>query len=80
VRFNAQQAVFLDVAILFPTLIAESVAEAHLPRAILEPAANFVWYAYMSVTIYCVISNLRGKVPNQIPFFSAMADNAIGPF
>jgi hypothetical protein len=80
VRFNAQQAVFLDVAILFPTLIAESVAEAHLPRAILEPAANFVWYTYMSAVVYCVISNLRGKVPNQIPFFSAMADDAIGPF
>ena len=80
VRFNAQQAVFLDVAILFPTLIGESVGEAHLPRQILEPAANLVWYACFSAVVYCVSSNLRGKIPNQIPFFSNAADNAIGPF
>lgn len=80
IRFNAQQAVFLDVAILFPSLIAESVVDAHLPRAILEPAANFVWYTYMSAVLYCITSNLRGKVPNQIPWISGMADNAIGPF
>ena len=80
VRFNAQQAVFLDVAILFPSLIAEAVTEVHLPRSILEPSANFVYYAYMSAVIYCVLSNLRGKIPNQIPWLSSMADNAIGPF
>jgi hypothetical protein len=80
VRFNAQQAVFLDIAILLPTLIGESLVEAHLPRAVLEPASNFVWYAYMSAVVYCVFCNLRGKVPNQIPFFSSLADNAIGPF
>ena len=80
VRFNSQQAVFLDIAILLPSLIAESVADAHLPRAILEPAANFVWYTYISAVLYCVTSNLRGKVPNQIPWISAMANDAIGPF
>lgn len=80
VRFNAQQAVFLDIAILFPSLIAEAVTEVHLPRSILEPSANFVYYAYMSAVIYCISSNLRGKIPNQIPWLSSMADNAIGPF
>ncbi|KAL7477447.1 hypothetical protein ACHAW6_003252 [Cyclotella cf. meneghiniana] len=80
VRFNAQQAVFLDIAILFPTLIGEALVDAHLPRAFLEPAANFVWYTYVSAVVYCVSSNLRGKIPNQIPFISRAADTAIGPF
>jgi len=80
VRFNAQQAIFLDIAILFPTLIGESLADANLPRAALEPAANFVWYAYISAVVYCVSSNLRGKIPNQIPWFSNAADTYTGPF
>jgi hypothetical protein len=82
VRFNAQQAVLIDVALIFPTLIGEAVrsADANLPRSIMEPSSNFVWYAYVSMCIYCVASNLRGKKPDQIPFISNYAEIAIGPF
>ena len=82
VRFNAQQAVLIDVAIIFPTLIGEAVnsADANLPRSIIEPCSNFVWYAYVSMVIYCIASNLRGKKPDQIPFISNYAEIAIGPF
>ncbi|KAL7526879.1 hypothetical protein ACHAXR_001691 [Thalassiosira sp. AJA248-18] len=82
VRFNAQQAILIDVALIFPSLLGEAVAEAdaNLPRAIMEPSSNFVWYFYVSLVIYCVTSNLRGKRPDQIPFFSGIADTVIGPF
>jgi hypothetical protein len=82
VRFNAQQAVLIDVALIFPTLIGEAVgsADANLPRSIMEPSSNFVWIAYVSMCIYCVASNLRGKKPDQIPFISNYAEIAIGPF
>lgn len=80
VRFNSQQAVLIDVALIFPQLIGEAIADEKIPRALLEPCTNFVWYAYVSLVIYCVTSNLRGKIPNQIPFVSAAADMAIGPF
>ena len=80
VRFNAQQAVLIDVALIFPSLIGEAIADEHLPRALLEPATNFVWYAYVSAVVYCVLSNLRGKKPDQIPFISSAAEYAIGPF
>lgn len=82
VRFNAQQAILIDIALLVPNLIGEAVAEAdaHLPRAIMEPATNFVWYALATAVVYCVTSNLRGKVPNQIPFLSGVAELAIGPY
>ncbi|KAL7553936.1 hypothetical protein ACHAWF_017303 [Thalassiosira exigua] len=82
VRFNAQQAVLIDVLLIFPQLIGEAVAEADakLPREVMEPCSNFVWIAHVSVVMYCVVSNLRGKMPDQIPFLSAAANFAIGPF
>lgn len=82
VRFNAQQAILIDVVLIIPQLIGEAVAEADakLPRGVVEPCSNFVWYAYVSMVVYCVVSNLRGRKPDQIPFISGMSDFAIGPF
>jgi hypothetical protein len=80
VRFNAQQAVLIDVALIFPTLIGEAIADERVPRQLLEPATNFVWIAYVSLVLYSVTSCLRGKKPDRIPFISPAADFAIGPF
>ena len=82
VRFNAQQAVLIDVALIIPQLLGDAVADAdaNFPRALMEPSSNFVWYFIVSSVVYCVLSNARGKIPNQIPFISAASDMAIGPF
>mmetsp|Transcript_28325 Transcript_28325/g.59032 ORF Transcript_28325/g.59032 Transcript_28325/m.59032 type:complete len:264 (-) Transcript_28325:169-960(-) len=82
VRFNAQQAILIDVSLIIPQLIGGAVADAdaNLPRAVMEPCSNFVWFGLFSMVIYCVVSNLRGKRPDQIPFISGAADYAIGPF
>jgi len=82
VRFNAQQAILIDVALIIPSLVAESVrsADAHLPRALVEPSSNFVWYVYVSMVVYSIVCNLNGRKPDQIPFISNTAENAIGPF
>lgn len=82
VRFNAQQAILIDVALIIPQLIGGAVADAdaNLPRALMEPCSNFVWYGYVSLVVYCVASNLRGKKPDQIPYISGVADYAIGPY
>jgi Chloroplast import apparatus Tic20-like len=79
-RFSAQQAALIDVALLIPELIGSSFVEDPLPRYIVEPCCNFVWYAYMSIVVYCLISNLRGKKPDQIPYLSYSADIMVGPF
>jgi hypothetical protein len=79
VRFNAQQAALIDVALIFPELIGSSTGDEPLPRALLEPCNNFIWYAYMSAVIYCVYSNLSGKKPDQIPFISAYSELMVGP-
>lgn len=80
VRFNAQQAALIDLALIFPELIGSSFAEEPLPRALVASSMNFVWIAYVSLVVYSIYSNLRGKRPDQIPFISNGADLMVGPF
>ena len=80
VRFNAQQAANIDVALIVPELIASGFVDDPLPRYISEPCANFVWYVYVTAVAYAVVSNLRGRKPDQIPFISPWSDYMVGPF
>jgi hypothetical protein len=79
VRFSAQQAALIDVALIFPELIASSFQDETLPRALVEPLSTFVWYTYMSTVVYSIYRNLRGRRPDQIPYISAFADEMVGP-
>jgi hypothetical protein len=80
VRFNAQQAALIDVALIVPELFASSFQDMELPRSIVEPCSNFVYYTYMSAILYSIYSNLRGRKPDQIPIISTSADFMVGPF
>mmetsp|Transcript_27468 Transcript_27468/g.40294 ORF Transcript_27468/g.40294 Transcript_27468/m.40294 type:complete len:247 (-) Transcript_27468:1551-2291(-) len=80
VRFNAQQAIFIDLLLIFPTLIGEAIEGETVSRQLLEPSTNFVWIMYMSLVIYSVTSCLRGKKPDEIPFISSFAEMSTGPF
>jgi hypothetical protein len=80
VRFNAQQAALIDLALIFPELIGSSFVGEPLPRALVASSMNFVWIGYMSLVVYSIYSNLRGKRPDQIPFISNGADLMVGPF
>lgn len=79
VRFSAQQAALIDMTLILPELIA-TTTDSPLPRAVVEPCNNFVWYAYMSAILYSVYCNLRGRKPDQIPFISEFSDLMTGPF
>ena len=48
VRFNIQQAILLDIALVFPSLFGS--AADNLPRYLVEPATNFVFYAFVAAT------------------------------
>lgn len=80
VKFNAQQAALIDVALVIPELVGGAMEGSDIPRYIMEPCANFTYYAYMSLVLYSIISNLRGQKPNQIPFISSTAEMQVGPF
>lgn len=81
VRFNAQQAVLIDVVLIVPTWMA-SVMErtGGVPRVWDEAGCNFVYYALMSAILYSIFSNLNGKKPDGIPYLSGAAEFMVGPF
>lgn len=79
-RFNAQQAALIDVTLVFPELIGSAFAGEDMPRYIVEPCMNFVWYCYMSMVLYCIYSNVvLKKKPSQIPWISGYAETLTGP-
>lgn len=80
VRFNAQQAALIDVVLVFPELIGSAFEGEDIPRYLVEPCMNFVWYTYMAMVLYSIYENLRGKKPDQIPWISNYADVMVGPF
>ena len=80
VRFNAQQAVLIDVALIIPSLIGAGLDGVGVPRIYEEIGSNFVYYALMSSILYSVFMNLRGAKPNGIPYLSSAADYITGPF
>lgn len=80
VRFNAQQAVLIDVALILPTIVQQGFADVDVPRVYAEIGCNFVWYAYMSAVVYSVAMNLRGRKPDGLPILSGFAEQMTGPF
>lgn len=80
IRFNAQQAVLIDVALVFPELIGSAFEGQRQFAPLMEPSSNFIFYCYMGACLYSISSNLRGKTPDGIPFISNAAQQATGPF
>jgi hypothetical protein len=80
VRFNAQQAAIIDVSLVIPELVELAFEGEEMPRYLVEPCMNFVWYVYMSMILYSIYGNLRGKKPDQIPWISGYAELIVGPF
>lgn len=80
VRFNAQQAALIDVALVIPELVGSIFEGVDVPRFLVEPASNFVYYCYMSAVLYSIftIVVVRRK-PDQIPFISSYSELMTGP-
>lgn len=79
IRFNAQQAILIDIALIFPDIVGSITPKGIMPQLLVEPATNFVYYAYVTCVIYSVVSNLTGKKPDGIPVISEAAEQGIGP-
>ena len=81
VRFSMQQAVLLDIALIFPQLFQSLFGATSLkvPEAVIEPASSFVFFAIFVGVLYSCGSNLLGKAPTGIPVISQAAEQSIGP-
>lgn len=76
IRFNMNQAIFMDVALFFPGLIAglyALVGQAlgfQLPAAATELGSDAIFFTLLATVAYASISSLLGQTPNKIPFIS----------
>jgi hypothetical protein len=81
VRFNMQQAIFLDIALFFPGLIAAIVglvasgAGAEFSPALNELANDVVFGSLLLTVAYSAVCSLLGITPNKIPFISQAVED-----
>ncbi|KAG7351827.1 chloroplast import apparatus Tic20-like protein [Nitzschia inconspicua] len=81
IRFNMQQAIFLDIALFFPGLIAAIVgliasgAGAQFSPAFNELANDAVFGTLLLAVAYTTISSLLGITPDKIPFISQAVED-----
>lgn len=76
VRFNLQQSIFVDLALILPGILTGVAAVAlptlgvSLPTNFSELGADFVFGLLLLTLSYCTISSLLGITPDKIPFVS----------
>ncbi|EKX36937.1 hypothetical protein GUITHDRAFT_78596 [Guillardia theta CCMP2712] len=77
VRYNTLQAIYLDIALIFPSLFKGLAG--NVPLELAETGSNTVFYAILLSVIYAAVSNISGKLPNEIPLISETVDGQM-PF
>ena len=76
VRFNMQQAIFVDIALFFPGLITGLTsfvlqgAGVNVPPSVSELSSDLIFGALLITLAYCSISSLLGIEPDKIPLIS----------
>lgn len=81
VRYNMQQAIFIDIALFFPGLlsgligIAAGGAGLQIPGVISQLSTDAIFVSLLAVLGYCSVSSLLGIEPNKIPLISKAVDD-----
>jgi hypothetical protein len=81
VRFNSQQAIFLDIALFFPSLVGllfgllGSGAGLNIPPAVTELSSDVLFGTMLLTIAYCSVSSILGIAPNKIPLISKMVED-----
>ena len=76
IRFNMQQAIFVDIALFFPGLLAalySLIAQAFgsaLPASVTEIGTDAIFGVLLITIAYASISSLLGITPDKIPILS----------
>jgi hypothetical protein len=83
VRFNMQQAIFLDIALFAPGLIAAVASAAssglnlQIPPGIGELSSDVVFFTLLAAIGYSTVSSLTGNTPDKLPFISDAVKNRV---
>lgn len=76
VRFNMQQAIFLDIALFFPSLLiglgglVMGSAGSPVTRLAGEIFSDVMFGTLLLTLLYCAVSSLLGREPDAIPLIS----------
>ena len=86
IRFNMQQAIFLDIALFIPALLGTvvtlvgSTAGVGLPPVVAELGSDFLFGGVLLSVTYASISSLLGQTPDKIPFISEAVERRMPTF
>lgn len=82
IRFNMQQAIFIDIALFFPGLITglaavlfKAIDGNPLPATFSELSTDAIFVSLLLSLSYCVISSLLGFTPDKLPLISKAVDD-----
>eukprot|EP00538_Stauroneis_constricta_P009140 CAMPEP_0119548306 /NCGR_PEP_ID=MMETSP1352-20130426/2251_1 /TAXON_ID=265584 /ORGANISM="Stauroneis constricta, Strain CCMP1120" /LENGTH=396 /DNA_ID=CAMNT_0007593531 /DNA_START=252 /DNA_END=1442 /DNA_ORIENTATION=+ len=81
VRFNMQQAIFLDIALFFPGLLAAVFtlvlggAGVQIPPGVTELGSDVIFGTLLVAVAYCTVSSLLGVTPNKLPLISKAVED-----
>lgn len=74
IRYNIQQAILSDIALIIPGLIGGTLSvllgSSVLTQSLSEEASTFTFFLISATLLYCVVSSLLGITPNKVPFIS----------
>ena len=75
VRFNIQQALFLDMILILPFMFPElsNWVLHHGGPGVLVVGRSSMWFAWVSVIGYAAVCNVQGRMPDQLPMLSPAA-------
>ncbi len=77
IRYNMQQAIFLDIALFFPGLIGGvfGLMGLRLPGIVNQIGSDFIFVTLLATIGYCAVSSLLGIAPNKIPIISQAVED-----
>jgi hypothetical protein len=82
IRFNMQQAIFLDFALFFPGLLlgasqilGQVMTGVSVTPSIVEAGYDAVFFSMLGIFAYVTISSLLGITPDKLPIISKIVDD-----
>jgi len=82
IRFNMQQAIFLDFALFFPGLLlgasqilGQVMTGVSVTPSIVEAGYDAVFFSMLGIFAYVTISSLLGITPDNLPIISKIVDD-----
>jgi len=80
IRYNMQQAIFIDIALFFPGLVAAVLGlvlggnNVQLPEIVTQLSTDAIFVTLLAVLGYSTVSSLLGITPNKVPILSSNVD------